>query len=113
MGSTAITNWLRAGTDLYPTMRLAGHQSPKVTERYAGGLSDDELARMARPAFSMIYGKKASESPDEKHRSLKTVTRLTTMRIVNSDGRGASSAAEQGTFNPLVEGSNPSPLTGR
>jgi len=40
-------------------MHLAGHKSPKVTERYAGGLSDDELARMARPAFSMIYGKKA------------------------------------------------------
>jgi integrase len=57
--NTAITNWLRAGTDLYTTMRLAGHKSPKVTERYAGGFSDDELARLARPAFSMIYGKKA------------------------------------------------------
>ena len=57
--NTAITNWLRAGTDLYTTMHLAGHKNPKVTERYAGGLSDDELARMARPAFSMIYGKKA------------------------------------------------------
>jgi hypothetical protein len=44
-------------------------------------------------------------------RSRKTVTWLTTIRIVNNDGRGASSAAEQGTFNPLVEGSNPSPLT--
>ncbi len=41
-------------------MHLAGHKNPKVTERYAGKLSDDELARMARPAFSMIYGKKAS-----------------------------------------------------
>ena len=57
--NTAITNWLRAGTDLYTTMALAGHKSPKVTERYAGGLSDAELARMARPAFSMIYGRKA------------------------------------------------------
>lgn len=42
--NTAFTNWLRAGTDLYTTMHLAGHKSPKVTERYAGGLSDDELA---------------------------------------------------------------------
>lgn len=58
--NTAITNWLRAGTDLYTTMHLAGHKSPKVTERYAGGFSDEELARLARPAFSMIYGKKAS-----------------------------------------------------
>ena len=57
--NTAITNWLRAGTDLYTTMHLAGHKNPKVTERYAGKLTDDELARMARPAFSMIYGKKA------------------------------------------------------
>lgn len=57
--NTAITNWLRAGTDLYTTMHLAGHKSPKVTERY-GGFSDEELARLARPAFSMIYGKKAS-----------------------------------------------------
>jgi len=57
--NTAITNWLRAGTDLYTTMHLAGHKSPKVTERYAGGLSDAELQRMTRPAFSMIYGKKA------------------------------------------------------
>jgi hypothetical protein len=32
-------------------------------------------------------------------RSRKTVTRLTTIRIVNNDGRGASSAAEEGTFN--------------
>ena len=56
--NTAITNWLRAGTDLYTTMRLAGHKSPKVTERYAGGFSVEELARLARPAFSMIYGKK-------------------------------------------------------
>jgi hypothetical protein len=67
LGSTAITNWLRAGTDLYTTMRLAGPKSPKVTERYAGGFSDKELARLARPAFSMIDGKKASESPDEEH----------------------------------------------
>lgn len=55
--NTAITNWLRAGTDLYTTMHLAGHKNPKVTERYAGKLTDEELARMARPAFSMIYGK--------------------------------------------------------
>lgn len=41
-------------------MHLAGHKSPKVTERYAGGFSDEELARLAKPAFSMIYGKKAS-----------------------------------------------------
>ena len=40
-------------------MHLAGHKNPKVTERYAGRLTDDELAKMARPAFSMIYGKKA------------------------------------------------------
>jgi hypothetical protein len=39
-------------------MHLAGHKSPKVTERSAGGLSDDELARIARPAFSITYGKK-------------------------------------------------------
>ncbi len=57
--NTAITNWLRAGTDLYTTMHLAGHKNPKVTERYAGKLSDEELARMARPAFSIIYGRKA------------------------------------------------------
>ena len=57
--NTAITNWLRAGTDLYTTMHLAGHKSPKVTERYAGKLTDEELSRMTRPAFSMIYGKKA------------------------------------------------------
>lgn len=55
--NTAITNWLRAGTDLYTTMHLAGHKSPKVTERYAGKLTDEELSRMARPAFSMIYKK--------------------------------------------------------
>ena len=57
--NTAITNWLRAGTDLYATMHLAGHKSPKVTERYAGGFFDEELARLAKPAFSMSYGKKA------------------------------------------------------
>lgn len=57
--NTAITNWLRAGTDLYTTMALAGHKSPKVTERYAGRMSDEDLARLARPAFSMIYGQKA------------------------------------------------------
>ena len=33
--------------------------------------------------------------------------------IVRETRRGASSAVEQGTFNPLVEGSNPSPLTRR
>ena len=48
-------------------MHLAGHKSPKVTERYAGRLTDDELAKMARPAFSVIYGKKAVQSPDEQH----------------------------------------------
>ena len=31
--NTAITNWLRSGTDLYTTMHLAGHKNPKVTER--------------------------------------------------------------------------------
>lgn len=41
-------------------MHLAGHKSPKVAERYAGGFSDEELERMARPAFSMTYGKKAA-----------------------------------------------------
>jgi hypothetical protein len=40
-------------------LALAGHKSPKVTERYASALSDDELARFARPALAMIYGKKA------------------------------------------------------
>ena len=44
-------------------------------------------------------------------RSRKTVTRLTTIRIANNDGRGASSAVEQATLNPLVAGSNPSWLT--
>jgi integrase len=57
--NTAITNWLRAGVDLHTTMRLAGHKSPKVTERYAGAFSDEELAQLTRPAFSLIYGKKA------------------------------------------------------
>ena len=33
-----------------------------------------------------------------------------TMKVATTCGRGASSAAEQGTFNPLVEGSNPSRL---
>ena len=40
-------------------MLLAGHKNPKVTEQYAGAFTDDELAHLARPAFSMIYGKKA------------------------------------------------------
>lgn len=48
-------------------MRLAGHKSPKVTERYAGGFSDEELRRMARPAFSMIDGNKAVWSPECNH----------------------------------------------
>lgn len=65
--NTAITNRLRAGTYLHATMRLAGHKSPKVTERYAGGFSDEELRRMARPAFSMIDGNKAVWSPECNH----------------------------------------------
>ena len=57
-------------------MHLAGHKNPMVTERYAGGLSDDELARMARPAFSMIYGKKAAWSPEWNHPASAEITRL-------------------------------------
>jgi len=67
--NTAITNWLSAGVDLRTTMRLAGHKSPKVTDRYAGTFTDEELAQVTRPAFSLIYGKKAVWSPDESPRS--------------------------------------------
>lgn len=58
--NTYITNQLKSGTDLYVAMKLAGHKSPKVTERYAGELTDAELQRMTKPAFSLIYGKRAS-----------------------------------------------------
>lgn len=53
--NTAITNWLRAGTDLYTTMSLAGHTNPKVTVRYAGRLSEPDLVRLVKPGLSSVY----------------------------------------------------------
>ncbi|TMC43891.1 MAG: site-specific integrase [Chloroflexi bacterium] len=58
--NTAITNWLRNGNDLHTTMKLAGHKSPKVTERYAGEFTDDELRKLVRPSFTAIYGKRSA-----------------------------------------------------
>lgn len=58
--NTAITNWLRTGNDLHTTMKLAGHKSPKVTERYAGEFSDEELKKLVRPSFGAIYGKRTA-----------------------------------------------------
>jgi integrase len=58
--NTFITDQLRQGTDLYVAMKLAGHKSPKVTEGYAGELSDDELKRLTKPAFSVLHGRRAS-----------------------------------------------------
>lgn len=58
--NTAITNWLRSGNDLHTTMKLAGHRSPKVTERYAGEFSDEELKTLVRPSFSVIYSKRSA-----------------------------------------------------
>lgn len=58
--NTAITNWLRNGNDLHTTMKLAGHKSPKVTERYAGEFTDDELRKLVRPSFTAIYGKRTA-----------------------------------------------------
>jgi site-specific recombinase XerD len=54
--NTYITDQLRQGTDLYVVMKNAGHKSPKVTEGYAGELSDDELRRLTKPAFSVLHG---------------------------------------------------------
>ncbi len=115
--NTAITNWLRSGTDLYTTMHLAGHKSPKVTERYAGKLTDEELARMARPAFSndlreegRVVTRMKSPGLGRDHLA---ILKAENPEIVRKSRRGASSAVEQGTFNPLVVGSNPSPLTVR
>jgi integrase len=56
--NTAITNWLRNGNDLHTTMKLAGHKSPKVTERYAGEFTDDELRKLVRPSFTATYGRR-------------------------------------------------------
>jgi site-specific recombinase XerD len=56
--NTYITDQLRSGTDLYVTMKLAGHKSPKVTEGYAGELSDDELRRLTKPSFSVLHGRR-------------------------------------------------------
>ena len=53
--NTAITNWLRAGTDLYTVMQLAGHTNPKVTVRYAGKLNEADLTRLVRPGLSSVY----------------------------------------------------------
>ncbi len=58
--NTAITNWLRAGNDLHTTMKLAGHKSPKVTERYAGEFSDEELRTLVRPSFSVVYSRRTA-----------------------------------------------------
>ena len=49
-----------------------------------------------------IFHSSPFSHPMKNTRSRKTVTRLTTIRVVNNDGRGASSAAEQGTFNHLA-----------
>ena len=58
--NTAITNWLRNGNNLHTTMKLAGHKSPKVTERYAGEFTDDELRKLVRPSFTAIYGRRSA-----------------------------------------------------
>jgi hypothetical protein len=41
-------------------MKLAGHKSPKVTERYAGEFTDDELRKLVRPSFTAIYGRRSA-----------------------------------------------------
>lgn len=58
--NTGITNWLRNGNDLHTVMELAGHKSPKVTERYAGEFTDDELRKLVRPTFTAIYGRRSA-----------------------------------------------------